>query len=178
MFQYPQKQHTGAHAASAIFAAFPRRVSCLPGCSTASDERCEQVPGARFALPAPRSCLATPLSRRPRMMSMKQKSHVDDTSHHSEVVSPGFDPGISDLQNQISTGSQFFAGTREGGGGGGCGLVRLRRRAYEFSLVEHTMRKPVSRALEWCAPRAKTRKRHSATGAVVPRALQIRDFPG
>ena len=36
----------------------------------------------------------------------------------------------------------------------------------------------VSRALAWCAPRAKTRKRHSATGAVVPVPVQIRDFPG
>ena len=49
--------------------------------------------------------------------------------------------------------------------------------AYEFSLVEHTMRKPVSRALEWCAPRAKTRKRHSATGAVVPVPYKSVTFP-
>ena len=50
--------------------------------------------------------------------------------------------------------------------------------AYEFSLVEHTRREPVSRARTWYAPRAKTRKRHSAAAAAVPGPLQIRDFPG
>jgi len=58
---------------------------------------------------------------------MKQGSHVQDTGHDSEVFSPDSTPGtgsLSDLQ-EPNFPITVFCRTREGGGGGGCGLVTL-----------------------------------------------------